>query len=168
MSLKFEHHVSDNCNISKELWFTGVGTVFTKKWKAYCLATLKQYKMFSNPPIYVSNVVLLHKLELKKSDWHPSRTMISYINNLLILRLRVIYLYHWSRSSRFQMFFKISQNSGGNTRVRVSLYKKLRPVTSLKKETLTYVYSCKFYEIFNTCFKIEGGPFYSCQIPWVL
>ena len=42
------------------------------------------------------------------SDWHPSRTMISCTNNLLFLRLHVIYLNHWSRSSPFQMFFKIS------------------------------------------------------------
>ena len=28
-----------------------------------------------------------------------------------------------------------------------------RSATSLKKETLAYVYSCKFCEIFNTCFK---------------
>ena len=88
------------------------------------------------------------------SDWHPSRTMISCTNNLLFLRLHVIYLNHWSRSSPFQMFFKISVKFLGKYPCGKLFMKSWgRSATSLKKETLAYVYSCKFCEIFNTCFK---------------
>ena len=67
----WKRHVSINCNFSKELWFPGMGTKVVKKWKIYCLITLKQFqkalprdiRCFDWVKISLFKVVMLHNLE---------------------------------------------------------------------------------------------------------
>ena len=56
-----------------------------------------------------------------------------------------------------KLFLKISQNSQKNTCSRVSFLIKLKALACyfLKKDTLTLVFSCEFYEIFKNTFFTE-------------
>ena len=56
------------------------------------------------------------------------------------------------RSSRPEVFLKISQNSQENTCARVSFLIKLQACNFIKKETLAQVFSCEFQEIFKNTF----------------
>ena len=53
------------------------------------------------------------------------------------------------RSSRPEVFLKISQNSQENTCARVSVLIKLQACNFIKKETLVQLFSCEFCEIFK-------------------
>ena len=63
------------------------------------------------------------------------------------------------RCSIKKVFLKISQNSQENTCARVSFSIKLQATACIfiKKETLTEVFSCKFWEILRTIF-LQNTP----------
>ena len=60
-----------------------------------------------------------------------------------------------TRSSRSEVFLKISQNLQENTCASVSFLNKvagLRPMIFMKKEALAQVFSCEFWEIFKNTY----------------
>ena len=79
--------------------------------------------------------------------------------------MRIVILPHYSeavawRRSVKKVFLEIPQNSQENTCVIVSFVMKLQAEACnfIKKETLTQVFSCEFYEISKSTFSYRTTP----------
>ena len=106
----------------------------------------------------------------QKHIFHRTLTTSHFRSVNIVKFLRTATSENTSRSSRLQMFLKVSQTSQERTYVRVSFSEKVAgwsPATLLKK-TPTRVFSCKICESFKDTFFTEHPRWLLLHLRWLL